>query len=196
MGRVFVASLVGAIVCFVWGYVSWMVLDWRTSSLRSFNNEDLVTRTLLSSAPEPGTYMLPNWMGETSSKPTPESQAAEQKAQASLKAGPYIYAIVRPGPKQDRFGFDLRLPYAFLRSLCACFIVALLVRQTKRLDYIQKVGFCVLCGIFAGLVTDIPLFIWFEAPLRHTLINMADHLCEWFLAGLVIGAFVQERENY
>jgi hypothetical protein len=25
---------------------------------------------------------------------------------------------------------------------------------------------------------------------------MADHLCEWFLAGLVIGAVVQERESY
>jgi len=40
------------------------------------------------------------------------------------------------------------------------------------------------------------MLIWFESPLRHTLINMADHLCEWFLAGLVIGALVQERENY
>jgi hypothetical protein len=91
---------------------------------------------------------------------------------------------------------DLTFLWAFLRSIGACFVVALLVRQTKRLDYIQKVGFCVLCGIFAGLVADVPMLVWFEAPLRYTLINMADHLCEWFLAGLAIGAIVQEREAY
>jgi hypothetical protein len=196
MGRVLVASFLGAIVCFIWGALSWMVLDWHRSTIRSFEHDDLVAKTLKTAAPEYGVYMLPNWMGRTTRKPTAASQAAEQKAMADLQSGPFAYAVVRPGPKQQRFGVDLSFAWAFLRSLGACFIVALMVRQTKRLDYIQKVGFCVLCGIFAGLVADVPMLIWFESPLRYTLINMADHVCEWFLAGLVIGALVQERENY
>jgi hypothetical protein len=164
--------------------------------LKSFDNEALVAKTLASSAPEHGVYMLPNWMGRGGRNQTLEAEAAMQQAKSDMQAGPYTFAIVRAGPKVPRFGMDLSFAWAFLRSLGACFIVALLVRQTKRLDYIQKVGFCTLCGIFAGLVTDVPMLIWFEAPLRYTLISMADHLCEWFLAGLVIGAFVQERENF
>lgn len=196
MGRVFIASLVGAIVCVIWGGVSWMALDWHSSTVLSFENEETVAKTIAATAPRHGIYMLPNWMGGTSRAPTAESQAAQQKAKTELQAGPYVYAIVRPGPKSQPFGMDLTLAWAFARSLGACFIIALLLRQTKRLDYIQKVGFCVLCGIFAGLVTDAPMLIWFEAPLRHTLINMADHVCEWFLAGLLISALVQERETY
>lgn len=196
MGRVFIASLVGAIVSFIWGAVSWMVLDWHHSTIRSFDNEEALTKLIATSAREHGVYLLPNWMGRPMRNPTPESQAAEQKAKVGRQAGPAVFAIVRTGQQQHRFGMDLTFAYAFLRSLGACFIVALLVRQTKRLDYIQKVGFCVLCGIFAGLATDVPMLIWFEAPLRYTLINMADHLCEWFLVGLVIGALVQEKETY
>jgi hypothetical protein len=196
MGRVFVATLVGAIVSFVWGAVSWMVLDWHRSTVRAFDNEEAVAKAIGGSAKEHGVYLLPNWMGKPVRTPTQETQAAEQRAKVLRQAGPTLFAIVRPGPRQDRFGMDLTFAYAFLRSLGACFIVALLVRQTKRLDYIQKVGFCVLCGIFAGLATDVPMLIWFEAPLRYTLIHVADHLCEWFLVGLVIGALVEEREAY
>jgi hypothetical protein len=197
MGRVVIASFVGGIVCFIWGALSWMVLDWHSSAFQSFDNEALVAKTLASSAPEPGVYLLPNIMRHESGRnATLESKAAAQKAIAEMQAGPYAYAIVRPGAKKQAFAMDLTFLWAFLRSLGACFVVALMVRQTKRLDYIQKVGFCVLCGIFAGLVTDVPMLVWFEAPLRYTLINMADHLCEWFLAGLAIGAIVQERETY
>jgi hypothetical protein len=196
MGRVVIASFLGAIVCFIWGAMSWMLLDWHSSSLHSFDNEGVVAKTLVVSAPEHGVYILPNWMTHAGGNPTPQSQAAAEKAKADLKAGPFVYAVVRPGAKKQPFPVDLTFLWAFLRSLAACFIVALLVRLTKRLDYIQKVGFCVLCGVFAGLVSDVPMLVWFEAPLRYTLINMADHLCEWFLAGLVIGAVVQERESY
>lgn len=196
MGRVFIASFLGAIVCFIWGALSWMLLDWHSSSLRTFDNEAVVAKTLAASAPEKGVYILPNGMTHADRNPSQQSQAAAEKAKADLQAGPFIYAIVRPGPKKQPFPVDLTFLWAFLRSLAACFIVALMVRLTKRLDYIQKVGFCVLCGVFAGLVTDVPMLVWFEAPLRYTLINMADHLCEWFLAGLVIGAVVQERESY
>jgi hypothetical protein len=196
MGRVFIASFVGAIICFTWGALSWMVLDWHSSTLRSFDNEPAVAKLLASSAPEHGMYVLPNVMRHESRNPSPQSQAAAQKARADMQVGPYAFAVVRPGPKEHRFGMDLTFLWAFLRSLGACFVLALMVRLTKRLDYIQKVGFCVLGGTFAGLVADIPMFVWFEAPLRYTLINMADHLCEWFLAGLAIGAIVQEREAY
>jgi hypothetical protein len=196
MGRVFVATLVGAIVSFVWGAVSWTVLDWHRSTIRTFDKEDEVAKVIASSVREHGVYLLPNWLGKATRTPTADTQAAQERARVLRQTGPTFFAIARPGPRQDRFGMDLTFAYAFLRSLGACFIVALLVRQTKRLDYIQKVGFCVLCGIFAGLATDVPMLIWFEAPLRYTLINLADHLCEWFLVGLVIGAIVQERETY
>src|SRR5688572_33042052 len=74
MGRVLVASFLGAIVCFIWGGLSWMVLDWHSSTIRNFEHEDLVVKTLTSAAPEYGVYMLPNWMGRTSRKPRSEER--------------------------------------------------------------------------------------------------------------------------
>lgn len=194
MSRVFLATLVGAIVCLLWGSVSWMALDWHGSTMLRFENEDAVARVMVENARKHGLYLLPNWMGSSGHAPTAESQAAKQKAEVDLQTGPFVYAVVRPGPETMSMGLNMGL--AFARSFAACFIVALLLQQTSRLDYIQKVGFCVLCGLFAGLVSDVPTLIWFEAPLRFTLVNIADHLCEWFLAGLVMSAIVQGREGY
>ncbi len=129
MGRVLIASFLGAIVCFTWGAASWMMLDWHSSSLRTFDNEEVVAKTLAASAPEHGVYMLPHTMEPKDRNPSPQSRAAAEKAKADLKAGPFVYAVVRPGPKKQPFPMDLTFVWAFLRSVAACFIVSLMVRQ-------------------------------------------------------------------
>lgn len=194
MGRVLLAAFAGAIVCLIWGGVSWMVLDWHESSLRSFEDEPSMAAMLAEQAPAHGLYMLPRAPRTASNASAAEAQAAQRQLEKDRKAGPFAYAVVRPGPAEA----DLwqNLGQSFVRSLAACLVIALLLQQTSRLDYIQKTGYCTLCGLFAGLVTDVPQFIWFEFPLRATLVNMADHLCEWFLAGLVVSAIVRGREGY
>jgi hypothetical protein len=199
MVKILLAALLGAVVCVVWGAVSWTVLQWHGSSLHKFADEAVLGTIIKADAgmvlklrgQTSGVFMLPG--GPAGDKVAREDSKARH--QAALKAredGPYVYAIVRPGPATR--GLAANLGFSAARSFAACFIIALLLSWTMRLDYIQRVFFCAIAGLFAGLVSEVPMLIWFEAPLRHTLINLADHLCEWFLAGLAIAAFVPGRE--
>ncbi len=192
--------MLGAVVCVAWGAVSWMGLDWHSGTLNKFADEDVVGAiikadagtVLKSKGQTSGVFMLP--LGSVAGEriASQESRARNQAAHQSHEDGPYLYAIIRPGPKSTSMAVNLGLAAA--RSFVACLIIALLLSWTMRLDYVQRVFFCAIAGLFAGLVSDVPMLIWFEAPLRHTIINLANHLCEWFLAGLVIAAFVPGRE--
>jgi hypothetical protein len=200
MFKILLAALVGTVVCVLWGAVSWMVLQWHNSSLNKFGDEAAVGKvikaetamTLKLKGQTSGVFMLPSVPSANERIPSEESKARSQAALKARDDGPYVYAIIRPGEKPR--GMGLNLAFAAARSFAACLIMAFLLSWTMRLDFIQRVFFCALVGLFAGLVSDVPLMIWFEAPLRYTLINFADHLCEWFLAGLAIAGFVPGRE--
>ena len=200
MFKILLAALLGAVVCVAWGAVSWMGFQWHNSTLNKFADEALVGTIIKADAgtvlkfkgQTSGVFMLP--FGPTTGEraASEDSKTRNQAARKAHDDGPYVYAVVRPGPKSASMAMNLG--FAAGRSFAACVIIALLLSWTMRLDYIQRVFFCAIAGLFAGLVSDVPMLIWFEAPLRHTLINIADHLCEWFLAGLAIAAFVPGRE--
>jgi hypothetical protein len=194
MLKVLLASLLGALLCVTWGAVSWMVLEWHSSTVRKFGDEQAVAAVLKANADQNGVYVLPAGVASNQRAPRDENEAAALRkgAERAREAGPFAYAIVRPG--SSSFSLLMNLGLATGRSFLGAFIIALMLSWTVRLDYIQRVFFCVLAGLFAGVAADLPMLIWFEAPLRYTLINIADHVCEWFIAGLAIAAFVQGRE--
>lgn len=136
--------------------------------------------------------MLPGALGGMEHTPKDEVSVIKKSTGLALNKGPFIYGVVRIGSRS--VSLPLNLALSFGRSFVACFLIALMLSWTVRLDYLQRVFFCALAGLFAGLVSDVPMMIWFEEPVRHALISMAGHLCEWFLAGLAIAAFVPGRE--
>ena len=205
MIRIFLAALVAALLCVFWGAFSWgaipgMSLKWHQATLRKFSDEKTVATAAKSASADvlesrkekSGVFMLPGPVSAADRMPQDQAMVKNQLAQTAREAGPFIYAIIRPGTQVS--SMSVNLGFAYGRSFISCFVIALLLSCTVRLDYIQRVFVCVLAGLFAGTVADLPMFIWFEFPLRYTLINMADHLCEWFIAGLALAAFVEGRE--
>ena len=68
-------------------------------------------------------------------------------------------------------------------------IIAGLLSHTV-LTYPARIAFTAAAGVFAGLVTDAQMWVWFESPDRELLVNLADHFFEWLLVGAVVGLFV------
>ena len=192
MKRVIGATLLGGIVCMVWGTLSWMVMGWHNQEIHSFDDEAAVTKLLRENAPRHGVYMLPHSMVMSAHPKSESAKADREAADLTHKTGPFFLGVVRPGVG----GWDMTtsLMLALGRSLLASLLVAGLLSMTARLDFLQRVLFCTLCGAFAGVAVDLPMLVWFESPLRYTLINMADHVMEWFLAGLAISGMVTGKD--
>jgi hypothetical protein len=184
--KLLLASLLAAAVSFVWGYVSWMQLTWHEAGNHEFKDEVAVAEVLTANATTGrGIYQLPfnrKPLDIASEEEKAQMQIDHEKAMAE---GPYMYAIVRPGKKEEG-SMTQSLIRSFVRSLIACLIVGALMSQLV-IGYAGRVSFSAALGAFAGLAVDAQQWIWFELPTRDLVINMADHFIEWTLAGAVLG---------
>lgn len=203
MSKILVAALVGSILCVLWNAMSWMAFPLHDSAMRDFHDEGAVAAVLQDNAVEDlkrrgettGVFLMPRYAfnGVPAAPPTEmDKLKASTSTRKPVDTSMFVFAAVRPGAYHLNVG--RMLVWTFARSLVSCFILALMLSWTMRLDYLQRVIFCALAGLFTGLVADGSLMIWLEMPWRFTLINMADHLCEWMIAGLGIAGFVDGRE--
>lgn len=202
MTKILLAALLSSLVCVLWTATSWLVLPWHDSVLRDFHDESDVATALQENAADQmkmrgeqsGVFLLPrNALLGTSAPPPTETEVL--KATSTRKPvdnAMFAFVVVRRGA--FHLNVIMALVWTFARSLVACFIIALMLSWTMRLDYLQRVVFCALGGVLSGLVADAPLMTWLQMPLRYSVTNFADHLCEWTLAGLVVAAMVEGRE--
>jgi len=177
-----------ATAVFAWEAVSWELLGWHENGYRDFRDETAVAEVIKANVTSgQGIYMLPS-MAEASTLATPEEKKAHvEKQMQAMEDGPYMYAIIRPGKGELSMGTNMTL--SFIRTLLCSFLVAALLSQVA-LFYPARIAFVAAAGLFAGLTSDMPMWIWFEQPGRDTVVNIADHLIAWIIGGAVLGLFV------
>lgn len=186
--KVLIGSLLAALVTFVWGFLSWTVLGWHENGMHSFKSEAVVAEVMRENATNGhAVYMLPWQQEPRADTPVEEKKGMEQKFADAMNRGPFVYAIVRPGKSEVSMGKNMLL--SFVRGFLAALVAAALMHHLAQ-PYIGRVTFVAAAGAFAGLVADMPMWIWFENPTRQFVVNMADHIIEWTLAGMVLGIFV------
>jgi hypothetical protein len=186
--KLLLASLLAAIVSFIWGYVSWMQLGWHEAGMRDFKDEAAVAEVIRENATNGrGIYTLPYQRKPQNFASEEEKAQLQADHEKALADGPYLYAIVRPG-KMDGSMMQ-SLVRSFVRSLVASLIIGALMSLLV-IGYAGRVSFAAALGAFAGLAVDMQQWIWFELPTRDLIVNMADHFIEWTLAGVVLGLFM------
>ncbi|MCB1081289.1 MAG: hypothetical protein KDK69_05645 [Chlamydiia bacterium] len=196
MVKSIVAGIIGGIIAFVWGFVSWMVLPWHNEVINKFQNQEFVSWVIKENVTKDGVYMAPYAHGDQFSM-TPDDISSEMKQQdAALKKGPYVFAQVRVN------GVDMSSPlpyiYSFLTQFVAIFFVSFLMLKMVDTTYGGRLFFVTMIGLLAGIIALVPNWNWFGAGYRFTLVMMADYVVQWFLVGLFLAGFARpkpEREH-
>lgn len=176
MKRTLIATLVGAAIAFLWGYVSWELLPWHR--MNSFEDSSEVARVIRDNTPEHGVYMLP-----IKDNAWPDAKA--------ITDGPVIYATVRPGKLESPWTLSSRLIRSFLIQLAGAMIIAITVHRIRARRYLSRASIGPTMGLFAGLVMTLPSWNWLELPGNHALAHILDPLICWTLAGMAIAAIVR-----
>jgi hypothetical protein len=160
------------IILFVWTSFSWMALPFHKSVLTKFPDEAAAKQLFNPSVPS-ALY----------SYPTP----ADEGNPEAMK-GPMIFAVVQQGPMPG-MGSSMGL-YLAIQFVCAGIAVWLL-QQTRGLSYGTKVCFLASLGLFAGVAAHLPQWAWWGFPLGYSVLEVADLIVGWTLAGLVVGKFIK-----
>lgn len=186
--KLFVAALLAAILSFAWGFMSHNVLTWHDKGRSDFKDEKAVAEVIKANATYGiGIYTLPYpQKAVTYAEPTEQKRLSES-FDAAKTSGPYVYAIVRPGLKED--DQITSLAWSFGRSFLCALLLGTLLHQTV-LAFPGRLAFCAAAGLFAGVVCILPQNIWLELPWRNVIITVVDHIIEWSLAGLALSFFL------
>jgi hypothetical protein len=186
--KVIVGGILGGLVMFLWSAFSWMVLPWHQLTMAKFTDELAVAEVIAANAPYSGIYLLPNVQRLDAQGRKPPREEPRADALARMQAGPFLFASVA------RDGTDPTNPWLFLRSLIiqvvAATLITVLLVQTRGLRFWCRVGFVETTGVLIAVLATLPLWNWWQFPLRYTLVNFADFIIGVTLAGFVIAKVV------
>ena len=160
------ASVLGGLVAFGWGSISWMALPWHDAERSQFQDEAAVSKVLIENAPSSGLYV----MGPSD----------------STNRKPFLYAVVVP--KGVEFSTSL-LAASLANQVVAGLLMSLLLYLAPTLDYWAKVRLIVLVSFIAGVLCFIPNWTWWSFPSAYMAMGITDLVIAWFLPGLVIARF-------
>ncbi len=183
-------SLLGGLVLFIWGAVSWMVLPWHMATLKKFKDEGAVAQVFVANAPESGEYILPNAHQHESGLPDAQRKAAEESAMTRMMQGPFMFSSISlRGTKNMGTSMGIGMANQILAALLATGLLL----KTAGLTFGGRVGFVMTLGLLAGVVINLQHWNWWQFSTAYTAVAFGDLLIGWFLAGLVIAKVVPAR---
>lgn len=169
-------ALIGGLVAFAWGMISWMLLPWHMSTMNKFNNESMVGTMVKMNAPEPGIYVLPY----------PESFDKEAKIDTNM---PFAFMSVVPQGVDCHKEMPQKMLISLLTQIITALLITLLLTRTSGLGYWCQTRFVALVGFTAGFATYIPDWNWWHFSTEYVVIGILDLLIAWFFAGMAIAKF-------
>lgn len=178
-------AVVGGVVAFVWGAISWMILPWHHRTFCRFRDEDAVLRAIADNAPVTGVYGLPSEPVIETGMTAKQRQAAEAVTWEKMKAGPLVLAVVQ------RRGFpSLAEPMlgALAINALASLIFTGLLLQTTGLGYWQRAVFVGLAALAGAIVCRLTDWNWHGYSTSYTAVGIADAFIGWTLVGLALAA--------
>lgn len=179
--RVFLAGLLGGLAMFVWSSVAHVALPLGQTGIKEIPNEPAVLSAMHTSLGEtPGMYAFPG-IGQGQ----PDMKQYERKLAAN-PSGILIYHP--PGAHALTAG---QLVTEFLTELIESLLVVFLLAQTQLSSFGARVGFVVIAGVVAALVTNVSYWNWYGFPASYTAAYMAIQIVGFLCVGLVAGAMIK-----
>lgn len=183
--RQIIAAIVGAVVVFVWTAVSWMVFPWHNWDMKTFkDNGQVISAALKSESVGDGLYMIPYCDPKDA-----KDEAKQKEWQQKAKQGPFAYMVVKPD------GMKWEMKEALAIQFGICLIVALMAsfllglsKATSLIGRAWFVTFVVTCG---AVLVQLSNWTWWGFPTTATLVNIADVVIAWYLAGLFMAKIVK-----
>jgi hypothetical protein len=173
-------ALGGGFVLFVWSSIWWAMSGIPVAAIRTFKDEAAVERVLRENAPEPGYYVLPT--------PNVPGDHAEKRMQ-KVATGMFVAATVNAnglGPIGPQLGTS------FLGNVICAAIATWMLLMASGHSYGQRVLFCTLAGLFAGMCCLYPQIVWWGYPARYIALAILDQIIAWTLAGLLLARITRD----
>lgn len=180
MKKQLIATLVGAVILFVWQFLSWSALGVHKSEFGYTSNQDKIMEALSQNLTEEGSYMLPNMPPGTSHE---EMEAAMQ----SRVGKPWAVINYRKSLSAD---MGMNMFRGFVVDLLAAWLLVWMLLKFETLNLTTALQASIFVGIIGYLTIPYLNSIWFET---NSLGHLVDAVAQWGLVGLWLGWWLPRR---
>ncbi|MGI8821659.1 MAG: hypothetical protein ACR2ID_12435 [Chthoniobacterales bacterium] len=180
------AVLAGAVAFFLWEFVAHTFTPLGEAGLDYLPRTESVSSTLQSSiGAKAGMYLFPTG-GLTTDSSREEKQKGMERMNEEMKTQPTGLLIYKPAGSVFHFGRNLAVQFG--TDLAKAALIVALLAHIRPVSFARRIGFVVLAGFLAGIVTNIPYWNWYGFTGAFTLANILMEIIGFFFAGLAIAA--------
>lgn len=185
--RVIISGVIGGIVFFMWGFVSWAVASWHNDTIVSHAGITAVIDDAEAHLPGTGVYYFPPMPDDH------EDQAAMDAWEQAHREGPIGMLFWRPdgmepiAPSTLAKGLLLDVAMAMIAAVLLCLALPSLPSYGVRVCYVAGIG------VLAAMATRFTDAIFMAFPGRYTMGQAIDGIVGWVFVGLVLAMIVKPR---
>ncbi len=183
MKKWLIGSLVGAIIIFLWQFLSWSMLGIHNDAMKHHPAQDSIISYLASTFTEEGSYMIPSCPPGT-----PEKE--KQEFMEKLEGKPWASIIYHKS-----FHFDMVRPMirGFLIDLFLVFSLIYILTRAGIPSPMRIFAASIAVGLFSFLWGPYTAHNWFGLPLDMIKGDLIDAFAAWGLCGLWLGWWLNRK---
>jgi len=183
MKKWLIGSLVGAILVFLWQFLSWTILPIHSGEAKYTPAQNELLTTISNSIKEDGTYMLPTY-------PPGATMEEQQKAMSEMPGKPWATIIYR-----SSYNGDMVMPLVrgFLIDLVLVFILIYVLTRGGIPTSMRVFAGSVAVGLFTFLAGPYTMHNWFQTTTAAYTGHFIDAFVAWGLCGLWLGWWLNRK---
>jgi len=182
MKKWLIGSFVGAILVFLWQFLSWNILPTHRGEAKYTPAQNEILNTLSSSLKEDGVYMLPT-------APLDASKEEHEKLMKEMENKPWatvIYRIYKPN-------LVMQIVRGFLVDWFLVFTLIYILTRGGTPTRIRTLAGSVAVGLFTFLAGPYTMHNWFQTPAEAYTGHLIDAFVTWGLVGIWLGWWLNRK---
>ncbi|MGB8192739.1 MAG: hypothetical protein WCF67_12505 [Chitinophagaceae bacterium] len=176
MKKWLIGSLVGALLLFIWQFISWAAAGLHDPEYKYHPQQEQIMSSLSSLIKEDGQYMMPR---------TPPDATSEQQQAAMKEMNGKPFAVI-----SYKSSYEIKMAEPMIRGFLADVVIALLMIYVlgKRTNFtVGSVWAASLAiGFIGWLWHPYTENIWFQTPVAV----LTGALMDWFVAYTILGLWL------
>lgn len=177
MKKWLIGSLVGAVLLFVWQFLSWTMFQFHEAEAKYTPAQDSILQYLGNQFNETGTWMLPT-------VPPGSSQEAAEALGKTMDGKPWATITYRTSYSHDMTSPLIR---GFLVDLFLVFCVIYIITRNGTPTGMRIFAASVALGLVTFLIGPYTAHNWFQTPTEDMHGHLIDALVAWSLVGVWLG---------
>ncbi|HEX7847093.1 MAG TPA: hypothetical protein VF476_14930 [Chitinophagaceae bacterium] len=183
MKKWLIGSLVGAILVFLWQFLSWSLLGIHNDAMKYSASQDSIISYLSATLKEDGSYRLP-------SAPPGTSESDKQEVMQASIGKPWAAVIYHKELKVD---MTMNMIRGFLVDLVLVILLIYVLTRAGTPLAVKVFAGSIAVGLFTLLWGPYTAHIWFQIPMEIVKGDLIDAIAAWGLCGIWLGWWLNRK---